>query len=147
SSSLITSLAHLNLASFLLGMIGGAGFLLAILLIPLVHCYYRLSIFVSFFAVFAGVLLLEQFRQAYCGKTSMRWIFPVGVLGILLLGIWDQTSKLFVPSYDTTAAEFRSDRDFVHQIETLIPGQAVFQLPYAPFPEYGVQQMICYDHM
>lgn len=145
--TLMTSLSHMNLASLLLGVTGGCGFLVAMFLAPWIRCYYRLTIFLSFFAIFALVLVLERLQQTYADRPRLKWVFPVSAFGLLFLGMWDQTNKFFIPPFESTAAEFRSDGDFVRQIEARIPGQAVFQLPYAPFPEFAVHEMNCYDHM
>jgi len=116
-------------------------------LVPWIRCYHRLSIFIAFFAIFAVILLLDRIRIAYFEGPRRQGIFIFGMVAILIIGIRDQTNRTFVFPYQETAAQFHSDRDFVHQIESRIPGQAVFQLPYAPFPEFGVQDMNCYDHM
>jgi phosphoglycerol transferase len=147
SPTVIDFLAHMNVASMVLATVGGLGFLLTLFMIPWIRCYYRLGIFISFFCVFAILLVLDRIRKAYFEKTRLQWLFIPGVFVVLFVGIWDQTNKTFVPPYDQVAADFCSDHDFVRQIESRIPQQAVFQLPYAPFAEWNVHQMNCYDHM
>ena len=73
-----------------------------------------------------------------------RFLVPA----LLIAGIWDQTTRTFVPPYAWVRAEFTSDEVFVQTIEALLPeGAMVFQLPYAWFPEQGqIHQMVDYDH-
>jgi phosphoglycerol transferase len=57
----------------------------------------------------------------------------VGVLGV---GLVDQTSPLDVPDYAAVRAAYTSDRTYVRAIEEQLPAQAaVFQMPYQVFPE------------
>jgi phosphoglycerol transferase len=68
----------------------------------------------------------------------------IGVIGVL-----DQTSVSFAPSYSANAAAWRSDGDFVKRIERSTPPHAaIFQLPYAPYPEAGpINRAVDYDLM
>jgi phosphoglycerol transferase len=145
-NSLMRSLSHLNLASVILGTVGSFSFLLALFVTPWIRCYFRLCVFLGFMGILAAVYLLDRFGRAYFQTPARRWIFQLGLGGVLLIGVWDQTDKHFIPEYGSQRAEFESDRQFIQKIESMIPGQAVFQLPYAPFPEFSVQEMNCYDH-
>jgi phosphoglycerol transferase len=135
SPTLMGSLSLLNLASVILGSVGSFSFLLAVFATPWIRCYYRLNVFLAFMGIFAAVFLLEQLRHAYFQTAFRRWLFQIGLVGILFVGIWDQTNRHFIPDYTFRPADFQSDREFIRSIEARIPGEAVFQLPYSPFPE------------
>jgi phosphoglycerol transferase len=122
--------------AFLVATMGGFSSLIG-LLYPGLRAWNRLSIFIAFFALLAvGVALDRTYRRL----ASVRFGRPLfaAVLGMtLVLGVLDQTSPAYAPGYEETQARYRSDREFVRMIERrLSPGAAIFQLPYASFPEY-----------
>ena len=60
-----------------------------------------------------------------------------------MLGVLDQTSPGFVPSYRVNASVWSSDARFVRAIEERLPSNAmVFQMPYQSFPEAGFGQPV-----
>jgi phosphoglycerol transferase len=148
--TLISHLSLLNIGGVLLATIGGFSSLFALLISPQMRSYNRVSVYLSFFSLFAVVLLLENFfrRRANSGKTRIIFAVFLGVL--LIIGILDQTGKgiYFIPAYAAFGAENQSDIDFIGQIEARVPaGSMIFQLPYVPFPENGpVHQMPDYEH-
>jgi hypothetical protein len=71
-----------------------------------------------------------------------------GIMGlILLVGILDQTNASFVPNYSSVRQEYSSDDNFVHQIEAIMPENAmIYELPYMPYPETPPRKkLIGYD--
>ncbi|HVS40259.1 MAG TPA: hypothetical protein VMS17_32170, partial [Gemmataceae bacterium] len=130
-------LAFLNLAAVLFGMVGGLGSVFAFWVSPMIRCYGRLSICIAFFALAGLFLLLERTAQRYVRSRWSRAAWGVGLLGLLVLGILDQTSPaIMTPTYAATQRQFDSDRDFGQRIEALLPpGSMVYQMPYVPFPE------------
>lgn len=130
-------LSILNLSAILLSTIGGFGAIFAYLISPQVRCYNRASIFIALYSLFAIVILLDIFSQKYI-KTKINRIFFLGLIGIILiLGVLDQTSESFVPSYALAKEEYLNDETFIRSIEAVMPENAmIFQLPYVPFPEY-----------
>lgn len=135
--SLYKRLAVLNLSAVLLATIGGFGSLFAFLFSPQIRTYNRISIFIAFFSLFAAALFLEAFRQKYVRTNQQKYIFYFFLIILLSIGIFDQTTKNFVPPYATTKEDFLVDHDFVATIEKTIPADSmIFQLPYVPFPEY-----------
>ncbi|HEU4768084.1 MAG TPA: hypothetical protein VFS77_11940, partial [Pyrinomonadaceae bacterium] len=146
---LLPALSKLNLAALLLATIGGFGSLFALLISPHIRSYNRFSIYIAFFCVFAVVVVLDGFARRRVRTKNGRIIFAV-VLGVLLvLGILDQTSKLFVPDYRGLEAEWIDQDRFVARVEETVPsGSMVFQLPYIPFPEHPpLHGMLDYDHL
>jgi phosphoglycerol transferase len=133
---LLNYLSVLNIAAVLLGTIGGFGALFALLISPQIRSYNRISVYIAFFAFFAIVLLLDRVEQRFFSTRGRRAAFCILIVFLLVLGIVDQSSKRFVPSYGMTRAEYRSDADFIREIETAVPpGSMIFQLPVKRFPE------------
>lgn len=146
---LSTSLSVLNIAAVLFATMGGFGALFAFYISPQIRGYNRMSVYIGFFAFFAVVLCLEKLGRRWATSGVGRCL-SYGVLGlVLILGILDQTTPAFVPSYDQITEEFGSDADFIRRIETLVPRNAmIFQLPYMPFPETpAMHRMRSYDHL
>ena len=145
----LNGLSILNLSAVLLATIGGFGTIVAYLIIPEIRCYNRMSIFIAFFAIFTVIILLEEFSRRYIKTSTSRQLFSVFIGLILIVGVLDQTSYSFVPSYAPTKAEFLKDENFVNSIEAIMPENAmIFQLPYVPFPENPqVNQMYDYSHL
>ena len=144
---LVRGLAALNLASLLLATCGGLGAIFGLVVTPLIRCYSRMSVFVSFFALAAVALGLARLvRSARPGAQRLALNFGMGA--VLVLGILDQAPPLFVPEYREVAAEFADDAEFVGRIESsLPPGSMIFQLPLIDFPEGNVPgTMGPYDH-
>lgn len=141
-SNLLIRLRDLNISALLLSVVSGFGSLVA-LVIPQIRAYNRISVYIAFFSLFAVVLILEKLFCKYV-KLKRHLFIYCGLLGIVLfIGIMDQTSPGFVPTYDWNKAEYTNDANFVKQIEANLPKDSmIFQLPYANFPEYTSVQRI-----
>jgi hypothetical protein len=143
------ALAMLCLACLLLCTIGGLGSLVSLFVTANIRCYNRVSVYIAFFSLFTMVLAAER-MQARLHSRPAKYAFSGLLLPVLLIGgIWDQTTKRFVPPYSWVRQEFTSDEAFIRNIEANLPeGAMVFQLPYACFPEAGqICQMADYDHL
>lgn len=145
----LNGLSILNLSAVLLATVGGFGTIVAYLITPEIRGYNRISIFIAFFAIFTVIILLEEFSRKFIKTNTSRQLFSVFIGLILIIGVLDQTSYSFVPSYASTKAEFLKDENFVNSIEAIMPENAmIFQLPYVPFPENPqVNQMYDYSHL
>jgi phosphoglycerol transferase len=133
---LFEHLSVLNLAALLLGTIGGFGSLVAVLVTPQIRSYNRISIYISFFALFAVALLLEQLAQRYFQTGWRRVLFGVLVLSLAMLGVLDQTHKHPLPDYAVVKAEYQNDAEFFQRVEASAPARSmIFQLPAHVFPE------------
>jgi phosphoglycerol transferase len=142
-------LGVLNGCGVLLGTAGSFGFLFGLLVSPWIHCYYRLTVYLGFFALFAVALLLERLTRR-AGKAWWSAVLFPALLGILLMGgVLDQTGTWCRPAYDVLRQEFQTEDAFVHGIEASLPaGAMVFQLPYVPFSEAGaLYRLPAYDHL
>jgi hypothetical protein len=147
TSNLWGQLSVLNISALLLGVIGGFSSLFSLLISPQIRAYNRISVYIAFFALFASALLLESAKQRFFQSYRMRAVF--GLLAILLTiaGLYDQSGRRFVPSYQYVKYFFDSDVDFIRRIEASVPaGAMIFQLPVKRFPETPpIERMWDYD--
>jgi hypothetical protein len=129
----IHHLSALNAAALILGTVGGLGTLIAYLVFPEIRTYTRISIFIAFFSILTICFLFDYLIS----KTTFSKVVVVALmLGILIVGINDQTSINFIPDYQGIKQEYQKDDKFVKNIEAKYPvEQVVFQLPYNAFPE------------
>jgi phosphoglycerol transferase len=134
TDELTTHLCRLNLLATLLGIVGGFSSLIAVVGFTAVRCYYRLSIFIGFFSLFAAAILLDR-AMVHWRRQRPRSLLPIVVVVVGIAGgVLDQTSPRFVPAYATVGDEYRSDADFIGLVENRLPKAAmVYQLPYRAF--------------
>ncbi len=127
------------LMAILLGVIGGGGALFAYLVTPEIRGWERIAVLIGFFALIGVGLLLERARSVLAGR---RWDRPLTVavlLVILTFGVFDGTSRQFVPPYRRYSSEWHADAAFVGMIQhSLPPGAMVLELPYIPYPEVAL---------
>lgn len=145
SNGVLHDLSMLNIFSVLLGIIGGFGFLFAVLVTNSIRSFNRISTYIAFFSLMAVGIGLEYLHQRLI---KGRVIFCALIAVLVIAGFYDQTIPGYVPDYRGTKTEFLSDAGFVNSIESSVsPGAMIFQLPYVPFPENpGVHKMHDYDH-
>jgi len=134
------ALAGLALVAFLLGTIGGAGTLVAVVFDQM-RAWNRLSIFIAFFALAAVALGLDAL-----GRRVGRPAFVAALAAVLIVGVFDQTSRAFIPRYEAVGAEWKLDAAFFSSLEDRLPsGASVVQLPYEPFPEPATVRQAIYE--
>jgi phosphoglycerol transferase len=122
-------------AATLLATIGGLGSLFAVLISSQIRSYNRISVFIAFFSVLAVVLLLDRVGARVRSRAS-KLAYGSGVALLGLLGLYDQTTPIYIPNYHANAEAFISDARFVRSIEKKVaPGAMIFQLPYLTYPE------------
>ncbi len=128
-----------NLLAFLIGTVGGLSALIAATITPQFRAWNRISIFISFFALYAVAIALTALGRRWDAGRSRRLGYA-GLLSVtLVLGVLDQTGRDYVPPYETIRQEYENDARFVQQIETRLPEDArILQLPYIEFPEAGL---------
>ncbi len=146
-SDLLADIGLLAVCGMLLATIGGGGSLFATYVSPQVRCYDRVSVYIAFLGLAAFAILLDRMIKA---STSLpaRGFAGVVCVGLLLFGVWEQTSKADVPSHARNLKEYQAMADFTAAIEKQIPPNGmIFQLPFSEFPERGpIGAMNCYDH-
>jgi hypothetical protein len=127
-----------NLLAFLIGTVGGFSALIAATITPQFRAWNRISIFISFLALLAVATGLTSLGRRWSG--GGRRLAFLGVLtATLVVGVLDQTSRSYVPPYETIRNEYENDARYVRQIADRLPvGARILQLPYVPFPEAGL---------
>jgi hypothetical protein len=123
-------LAALTLVSVLVATTGGLSTLIAVVW-PQIRAWNRISVFIAFFALAAVALLLSRAERRVHPAVA-----AIVLAAILAVGVFDQTSKAFVPPYEATKASWQENDTFFSTLEERLPsGAMVVQLPYEPFPE------------
>lgn len=145
--STICQLAVLNLAALLIGTVGSFSSILGFLF-SLIRCYNRICIYIAMFSIITVCILIDKLFVRW-GKYKIGKIAGyISLVVLLCMGIWDQTSRHFIPDYDGIKAEFENDAAFISQVEAMNPDGMIFQMPYVVYPEQGpVNNMVDYSHL
>lgn len=115
--------------------IGGLGSLFAHVVSPSIRGWNRASIFITF-STLAAVAIAVQMLSDKVGRWHRMTIASIAAAGMLVFGIWDQTSAACGPCQASARTAYEQDKRFIRSIEAALPvGAAVYQLPYMPFPE------------
>lgn len=140
----VTVMAALTWVAFLTATTGGFGTLISFAT-DSIRGWNRMSIVLMLFAL-AGLGLFVQDRAARRDRRDRargrapggrRWL-PVAATGLLIFGVFDQSSKVGIPDYAAVARTFQADQQFFQAIQADLPaGAMVFQTPYIAWPEAG----------
>jgi phosphoglycerol transferase len=123
------------MVAVLFGITTGIATLFAYAVTPNFHAPGRISIFISFFSLLAVAVLLDTGIRRWA-PSGRRWVAAASAATIVVVGIADQTTRLFVPRWDEVAREWHEDEAYAHAARgELSTGSSVFQLPYTAFPE------------
>jgi phosphoglycerol transferase len=125
---LLAPCAGLTLLCILFGTVGGFSDFFSAFVSPEIRCYTRIFPFIGFFCIIAAATLLRRLDRRLPPIPRVLVFTALAVLAG-----FDQA----VPAraYDDRQALYRSDDEFVRQIETVLPADSeVFQLPYTDFP-------------
>lgn len=141
----------------LLATTGGLATFIALLITTKVRGWDRLSIYVTLLGIVAVGLTTARLLRFWRRKAGPRMSTIVRRFGaaalaaaIFIVGYWDQTSPLIVPTYAQNLKEYTEDGQYATTLEALLPkGSSIYQLPYQPFPEgtFVVNKMTDYDHV
>jgi hypothetical protein len=130
------TLGALTVASVLLATTGGFSTLIAVVW-PQIRAWNRMSLFIAFFAFVAVALIL--------GRLEGRLRAAV-LVAVLAVGLFDQTSKAFVPPYEATEASWRANEAFFPLLENSLPeDEQILYLPHEPFPEPEAGRLGLYE--
>ncbi len=148
-TELLSALAVLTFSALLLGTMGGLGVVFSYLVNPQMRAYNRISIYIAFFSLFGVALLLDAVKRWVGDGTWARYLWYVLLGATLGLGILDQTSHTFAPSYESLKSRFEEQQDFVSQVESSVPpGSMIFEIPNEAFPEVKpIGEMRAYDEL
>lgn len=121
---------------FLLGTIGGLGAVFSAFLSSSIRGWNRISVFISFGVITVFFLAVQNFIERNFSPRRSSFVISFLAFGLLVLGMFDQTTPACHSCSEKTKLAFDTDRDFIGRIEGMLPsGAAVYQLPYMPFPE------------
>jgi hypothetical protein len=133
---LVGAAAVAAISAFLIATMGGFSSLFG-MVYPQLRAWNRLSIFIAFFALVAVAVALDRARRLVLSRRRGRPLYAALLSIVLVLGVLDQTSQRWAPQYEETASVYARDGAFVRAIEQQLPvDAAVFELPYASFPEF-----------
>ena len=125
------ALRGLVLGAILLSTVGGFSFLLSAGGLSELRGWNRMSIVIMTACIFAVAMALEHVRTRLS-----RGLFGVALAVIALVGVVDQVGVLPADFHTVAEQEFRSDRQFFHDVSRGLGGAgAVLQLPYVSYPE------------
>jgi phosphoglycerol transferase len=143
----LDSTAIFNLAATLLATIGGFGSIIALLAFPEIRSYNRISVFIGFFCLLAVALVIDRLVGARIKGRLSKAGYYLFLAILLVMALLDQTRPAAAVEYKRERTRFKSDAQFIQQIEATLPrGAMVFQLPYVTFPESPkIYQMTAYD--
>ena len=125
--------AVINLASILLGVVGGFSNLFAVFVSDAIRSYTRISTFIGFVSIFCTALLLGRLCERV--KTSASWVKKIVVLLLLMIilfmGIFDQIYALTSEVYRKNQRILWDQvKTFTRRVEAKLPTNAmVYQFP------------------
>lgn len=129
--------AFLTIFLFFFTTVGGISSIFSTFITPMLRAWNRASIFINFFSIVSFFILLEIIIKKVSNSKYLIGNLVAIALLFTAFGLWEQ-SLAFVDNkayLKATKELFLSDKNFIEKIERVIPGGAVYQLPYMPFPE------------
>jgi hypothetical protein len=143
-SEMFNHLSMLNATAVLIATVGGFGSLFAHLVSPQIRAYARMNLYISFIAFFTSALLLDLLLRKFFQTRPRKVVFYILISMLTIAGVYDETNaynRVYVKD------EFMNDRDFVRDIESVMPERAmIYQLPFQIFPERNYDQLKGYMH-
>lgn len=121
----------LSVFIFLSSISGGIGTLVA-LIFPTIRAYDRFPVFLLFVLFLGAAVVLTTKLE---GLTGARRLALIGALiFVTCCGLFDQITSDAAHVDRPMKAKFVADREFVHEIETELPANAmVYQYPYSQY--------------
>jgi phosphoglycerol transferase len=136
---LIEHLSVFNAAAILLATIGGFSSLFAVLVSPQIRGYNRICVFIAYLSLLTVAAGLEWVRLRFVRSRGTAVIFGLALSLLGLLGYLDQTGADAYHDWAGLRRDYRNDKDFFARVQKSLPlGSMIFELPYEPFPEYGI---------
>jgi phosphoglycerol transferase len=132
-------LGLLTIVAVVVGAVSAFSLLISAVGVRYIRSYNRISVFIAFFALVAVAFALDWVIRRLPRWRGRAVLAAVVCAGVLVVGVFDQTSSSDVPDYDALERAWDSDEVFMRRIEReLGEGAAVFQFPYVFFPEAGM---------
>ena len=144
----LTILGAISIAAVLLASVDGLAFLIALAGMSLLRVWDRIVVVIGLLSYLSLGLLVERGlsrvgsrlspRPLRFGVKPSRALSAAVVLGLVLVGVADQTPPSSVPDYRAIAARYDVDASFFGQLEAQVPkGSMIFQYPLMVYPENG----------
>lgn len=147
--SSIQLLAFITIFLFLCATIGGFSSIFSMLISPMIRAWNRVSVFIGFTSITAFLICTEKFLEKIININRLKSVSCAIGISLLVLGLLDQTNQASPDYIKLVKNQFLIDRHFIQKIEKIIPGGAVYQLPYMPFPEGAFlndNKFLSYEH-
>jgi phosphoglycerol transferase len=131
-------LGFLTLGALLLATVAGFGAVFAGAGLSQIRGYNRISVYIALFSLLLLGVLADRvvWRRS---STARHAIWVALLLVVVVGGILDQTPAKLWLSRAHTETTYDVDAAFGRQVQAALPaGAVVFQLPYIPYPGYGV---------
>jgi phosphoglycerol transferase len=126
-------LSEMNVFAVLFAVVGGFSSIFSLMVSEVIRGHNRISIFIAYICIIAVMIFLEEFTRKFNKK-----IIYVVVIAFCLFGIWEQRPPGITSDYPNISVVYKSDADFVQNIESQLPDRAmIYQMPYHKTPEAG----------
>ncbi len=129
----LSQLSKLSIFAILYSTVGGISMIVAVCGFTNIRAANRMSIIISFFALFAVALILDAYL-----KSKNKILSFVVLLAILSLGITDQT-PVNLSGMQSFSQKYKEEEAFFSEVENKYKEGMFFQLPYLAFPESPVK--------
>ncbi|HET6345831.1 MAG TPA: hypothetical protein VFH51_12920, partial [Myxococcota bacterium] len=133
-------LMALSLLAFVFGTIGGFSSVFGYFVVPFIRSSNRICVYIAFFAVVGGATLAQGIGDGLRRNARAQALAPVLLAVLALVWLWDTLDVAYLPNRAKDVAMYESDAAFFADLERDLPaGARIFQLPYLPYPEGGIQ--------
>lgn len=133
----IALLSKVSLLTVLLASVGSLNSILYVLGLQQIRVWSRAAPLIGFCALAACGILLQN-RESWQHK-SVR-VRNSLLVGVMVVGLLDQTSPMFVPNYLDNANRWKKESAFQTTADSYFPKKSmILQLPITNFPENGPQ--------
>jgi len=141
-----------TVTAILVATVGGISLVLALGGLSQIRAWNRISVYLAFYSLAALALWAERLKSRAAGRLPARRTavaYGMAMVAVLAIGLFDQTPAFTLKDYGYFRSRFANDKAFIGSIEARLGSDAaVFQLPFAPFPEAGpIHDMADYDHL
>ncbi|MCP3991542.1 MAG: hypothetical protein GY724_20885, partial [Actinomycetia bacterium] len=158
---LLRSSGLMMLIILLLAVPSGLAYLASMIGFEEIRTWNRIVVYLGFFALVSAAIGLERISAWLRGRGVAPWLVSAFMIGVGVLGIYDQAPGTRF-NYESRTAAWNRDADFFAAVEAelLAPGftggdpsesegegeaPMVYQLPLVPYPE-PESGLLIYDH-
>ena len=132
----------INVFAILLGTVGGGGFIIALIINPILRTYTRIFPFILLFCVISSMLLIEHLsnKKACSNRFCVFVTIILIVLHVFDCNLINMQHNIYNTQYHIYNHEqYEIDKNFIQSIEAKFNESAkILQLPYLQFPENSI---------